>query len=146
MPVTPCICGGIRQLPCISMRRVSVRCGTMVAGRIVPGMMIVFPVHMLPTMHGDLQRAANEQGRSAAELVRRALAAALEQHKLGTAVESRRGGRYRQSSIERIWHRFQDGSLNPLSQRRRARRQTSQPSRPGMQRRARTSSSLHALA
>jgi hypothetical protein len=71
MPVTPCICGGIRQLPCISMRRVSVRCGTMVAGRIVPGMMIVFPVHMLPTMHGDLQRAANEQGRSAAELVRR---------------------------------------------------------------------------
>jgi hypothetical protein len=50
-------------------------------------MMITFNFHLPQEMHGDLQKAAHEQGRTAAEICRRALAAALEQHK--------RGGEYR---------------------------------------------------
>jgi hypothetical protein len=46
-------------------------------------MMITFNFHLTQQMHGDLQKAAHEQGRTAAEICRRTLAAALEQHKSG---------------------------------------------------------------
>ena len=46
-------------------------------------MMITFNFHLPQELRGDPQKAAHERGRTADEICRRALAAALEQHKSG---------------------------------------------------------------
>jgi hypothetical protein len=45
-------------------------------------MMQQFHFHLTPEMHGALQKAAHEQGRTAAEICRRAVARALDEHRL----------------------------------------------------------------